>query len=54
MLHYALIFLLIAAVAAALGFGGLAAGAAGFAKALAILFLVLAAIELVRRRRPRN
>jgi uncharacterized membrane protein YtjA (UPF0391 family) len=50
-LHYALIFLLIAAVAAVLGFGGLAAGAAGFAKALAVFFLILTAVELVRRRK---
>jgi uncharacterized membrane protein YtjA (UPF0391 family) len=51
MLHYTLIFLLIAAVAAVLGFGNLAAGAAGFAKVLAVFFLFLTAVELVRRRK---
>ena len=50
MLHYALIFLLIGIVAGVLGFGGLAAGASSMAKVLAIIFLVLAAITLLRRR----
>jgi len=49
-LHYALIFLLIGIVAGVLGFGGLAAGAAGMAKVLAFIFLVLAALTLLRRR----
>jgi uncharacterized membrane protein YtjA (UPF0391 family) len=49
-LHYALIFVLIGIVAGVLGFGKLAAGASGMAKALAIIFLVLAAITLLRRR----
>ena len=50
MLHYALIFLLIGIVAGVLGFGELAAGAAGMAKVLAVIFLVLAALTLLRRR----
>lgn len=50
MLHYALIFLLIGLVAGALGFGELAAGASSMAKVLAIIFLVLAAVTLLRRR----
>jgi uncharacterized membrane protein YtjA (UPF0391 family) len=37
MLHYALVFLVVAIIAAVLGFGGIAGAAAGIAK---ILFLV--------------
>ena len=37
MLHYAVVFLVIALIAAVFGFGGIAAGAAGIAK---ILFVV--------------
>lgn len=47
MLNLALIFLLIACVAAALGFGGLAGTAAGIAKGLFILVLGLVAASLV-------
>jgi uncharacterized membrane protein YtjA (UPF0391 family) len=49
-LHYALIFLLIGIVAGVLGFGELAAGASSMARVLAIIFLVLAAVTLLRRR----
>jgi len=41
MLYYAAVFLLIALVAAVLGFGGIAAGAAEIAKILFFVFLVL-------------
>ena len=48
MLHYAVIFFVIALIAAVFGFGGIAAGAAGIAKilffvglALVVLFLIL-------------
>lgn len=41
MLHYALVFFLIAVVAAVLGFGGIAFGAAEIAKILFFVFLVL-------------
>jgi uncharacterized membrane protein YtjA (UPF0391 family) len=41
MLYYALVFLLIAVVAAVFGFGGIAAGAVGIAKILFFVFLVL-------------
>ncbi|ETH53994.1 PF07043 family protein [Bordetella pertussis I002] len=34
MLHYAVVFFVIAIIAAVLGFGGIAAGAAGIAKIL--------------------
>ena len=42
MLHYAVVFLVIALIAALFGFGGLAAGAAGIAKILFVVFVILA------------
>ena len=42
MLHYAVVFFVIALIAAVFGFGGIAAGAAGIAKLLFVLFAVLA------------
>jgi uncharacterized membrane protein YtjA (UPF0391 family) len=47
MLYYALGFLLIAIVAAVLGFGGIAFAAAGIAKILFYLFLVLFIVSLI-------
>ncbi|VWX59372.1 conserved hypothetical protein [Burkholderiales bacterium 8X] len=47
MLKYAIIFAIVSLVAGALGFGGVAAGAAGIAKVLFGLFLILAVIFLV-------
>lgn len=47
MLYYALVFLLIALVAAALGFGGIAVAFAGVAKILFFLFLILFLVSLV-------
>ena len=44
MLKYAIIFAIVSLIAGALGFGGVAAGAAGIAKVLFGLFLVLAAL----------
>lgn len=44
MLHYAVVFLIIALVAALLGFGGLAASAAGIAQVLFVVFLILAVV----------
>jgi uncharacterized membrane protein YtjA (UPF0391 family) len=41
MLHYAVVFFLIAIVAAVFGFGGIAIGAAEIAKVLFFVFLVL-------------
>lgn len=41
MLHYAVVFFMIALIAAVLGFGGMAAGAAGAAKTLFFMFVVL-------------
>jgi uncharacterized membrane protein YtjA (UPF0391 family) len=42
MLHYAVVFLVIALIAAVFGFGGIAASAVGIAKVLFVVFLVLA------------
>jgi uncharacterized membrane protein YtjA (UPF0391 family) len=42
MLHYAVVFFVIALIAALLGFSGIAAGAVGIAKLLFVVFLVLA------------
>jgi uncharacterized membrane protein YtjA (UPF0391 family) len=51
MLNYALLFLVIALVAAVFGFGGVYAAAAGIAKILFFLFLVLFLVSLVMGRR---
>ncbi len=51
MLYWAAVFFVIALVAAVLGFGGLAAGAAGIAKVLFFVFLVLGALSLIFGRR---
>ena len=40
MLYYAVVFFVIALIAAVFGFGGIAAGAAGIAKILFFVFLV--------------
>jgi uncharacterized membrane protein YtjA (UPF0391 family) len=42
MLHYAVVFFVIALIAALFGFGGIAAGAAGIAKILFVVFIILA------------
>jgi uncharacterized membrane protein YtjA (UPF0391 family) len=47
MLRWALIFLVVALVAAVLGFGGIASGAAEIAKILFFVFLALLVISLV-------
>jgi uncharacterized membrane protein YtjA (UPF0391 family) len=47
MLHYAVVFFIIALIAAVFGFTGLAAGAAGIAKILFVLFLIGAAITFL-------
>ncbi|KDP89408.1 DUF1328 domain-containing protein [Cupriavidus basilensis] len=53
MLHYAVVFFVIALIAAVFGFGGIAAGAVEIAKILFFIFLVVAlvtfVISLVRR-----
>lgn len=47
MLHYAVVLLVIALIAALFGFGGSAASASGIAQVLFIGFLVLALIGFV-------
>lgn len=54
MLHYAVVFFVIALIAALFGFGGIAAGAVEIGKILFIVFAVLAVASflfgLLRRR----
>jgi uncharacterized membrane protein YtjA (UPF0391 family) len=47
MLHYALVFFIIALIAAVFGFGGIAAGAMGIAKILFFVFIALTIIAFV-------
>jgi uncharacterized membrane protein YtjA (UPF0391 family) len=53
MLYWAAVFFVIALVAAAFGFGGIAASAVGVAKILFVVFLVFAVISLLVGRRGR-
>jgi uncharacterized membrane protein YtjA (UPF0391 family) len=50
MLHYALVFLIIAIIAAVLGFGYLAGTAMWIAKVLFVVFLILAIVSFVRKK----
>ena len=52
MLYYSVIFLLVAILAAALGFGALAGLAALIAKALFVIFLVFFLVTLLKGKRP--
>ena len=47
MLHWALMFLVVPIVAAILGFGGVAVAAAGIAKLIFVIFLVLFLVSLI-------
>ncbi len=47
MLHYAVVFLVIALIAAVFGFGGIAAGAVGIAKILFFVFVIMAIVTFV-------
>ena len=47
MLYYALVFLLVAIVAGLLGFGAISFAAAGVAKILFFIFLVLFVVSLI-------
>jgi uncharacterized membrane protein YtjA (UPF0391 family) len=49
MLHYAVIFLIVAIIAAVLGFGFIAGTAALIAKVCFFVFLILAVLSLFRR-----
>jgi uncharacterized membrane protein YtjA (UPF0391 family) len=52
MLRWALLFFIIAIVAAVFGFGGIAGDAAWIGKILLVVFLILAIVSLVMGRRP--
>ena len=47
MLNYAVVFFVIALIAALFGFGGIAAGAVGIAKILFFVFIVLAIVSFL-------
>lgn len=49
MLYYALVFLVVALIAAVLGFGGIASASAGIAQVLFFIFIVLFAVTLLFR-----
>lgn len=49
MLHYALVFLIVAIIAAILGFGVVAGTAAWIAKICFVVFLVLALLSFAKR-----
>ena len=51
MLHYTIVFLVVAIIAAVLGFGGIAGAAAGIAKILFFVFLILFVISLFTGRK---
>jgi uncharacterized membrane protein YtjA (UPF0391 family) len=51
MLYWAAVFFIIALAAAVLGFSGIAANAAGIAKILFFVFLILGALSLIFGRR---
>jgi len=47
MLHYAIVFLVIALIAALFGFGGIAAGAVSIAKVLFFVFVIMALVAFI-------
>jgi uncharacterized membrane protein YtjA (UPF0391 family) len=47
MLHYAVVFLVVALVAALFGFGGIAAGAVEIAKILFFVFVIMAVVTFI-------
>ena len=47
MLHYAVVFLVVALIAAVFGFGGIAASAVGIAKVLFVVFLIMAVVTFL-------
>ncbi len=53
MLSWSVVFLIIALIAAALGFGGIAGTAVGIAKILFFVFIVLFIVSLLFGRRPK-
>ncbi len=53
MLHYALIFIIVALLAAVFGFGGIAGTALTIAKVLLFVFIVLLVVSLLTGRSPK-
>ena len=53
MLYWAIVFFIVALVAAVFGFGGIAGESAWIAQILLFIFLVLAVVSLLTGRRPR-
>ncbi|MGH8444309.1 MAG: DUF1328 domain-containing protein [Solimonas sp.] len=51
MLHYAVVFFVIALIAAFFGFSGIAAGAVSIGKILFFVFLIMAVVSLLLGRR---
>ena len=49
MLHWALVFLVVAVIAAVFGFGGIASASAGIAQVLFFIFVALFVVALVVR-----
>ena len=49
MLHYAIVFFVLALIAAVFGFGGIAATSAGIAKLFFVGFIILAIVSLFFR-----
>lgn len=47
MLHYAVVFFVVALIAAVFGFGGIAAGAVEIAKVLFFIFAIMAVVTFV-------
>jgi len=47
MLHYAVVFLVIALIAAVFGFGGIASSAVGIAQILFFVFIILAGASFI-------
>jgi uncharacterized membrane protein YtjA (UPF0391 family) len=54
MLHYAVVFLIVAIIAAVLGFSGIAATSSWIAQMLFVVFLILAVISFLTGRKPRG
>lgn len=52
MLHYTLLFFIIAIIAAVFGFGGIAEGATEIAKILFFVFLIITIISFIMGRKP--
>lgn len=50
MLHYAVVFLVVALIAAFLGFGYIAGTAAWVAKILFVVFLILAVVSFLKKK----